>query len=144
MLCQKNPTARCGYSNSRNHKCLHPLFTTAWPNCSKLCGLLHFWLGCSQQKISAILKLSMYKVSTPKHTLLEMWTKHSKRDRGEEKLAVVQNTPRQQFEIDDTPEPTPDYDQVFCFFRPSHIFLLLQDCSQTNKKLEEEGSESKL
>ena len=38
------------------------------------------------------------------------------RDRGEEKLAVVQNTPRQQFEIDDTPEPTPDYDQVFFFF----------------------------
>ena len=37
---------------------------------------------------------------------------HSIRDRGEEKLAVVQNTPRQQFEIDDTPEPTPDYDQV--------------------------------
>ena len=87
----------------------------------------------------------MYKVSTPKHTLLEMWTKHSKRDRGEEKLAVVQNTPRQQFEIDDTPEPTPDYDQVFCLFlRPNHISLLLQDRSQTNKKLEEEGSESKL
>ena len=57
----------------------------------------------------------MYKVSTPKHSSLEMRTKHSKRDRGEEKLAVVQNTPRQQFEIDDTPEPTPDYDQVFCF-----------------------------
>ena len=57
----------------------------------------------------------MYKVSTPKHFSLKMPTKYSKRDRGEEKLAVVQNTPRQQFEIDDTPEPTPDYDQVFCF-----------------------------
>ena len=61
----------------------------------------------------------MYKVSTPKHSSLEMPTKHSKRDRGEEKLAVVQNTPRQQFEIDDTPEPTPDYDQVFFFFVPA-------------------------
>ena len=102
---------------------LHPLFTTAWPNCSKLCGLLHFRLGCGQQKIPAILKLSLYKVSTPKHFSLKMPTKYSKRDRGEEKLAVVQNTPRQQFEIDDTPEPTPDYDQVFCFSLSQPYFL---------------------
>jgi len=33
------------------------------------------------------------------------------RDRGEEKAAVVAHTPRQQFEIDDTPEPTPEYEQ---------------------------------
>lgn len=32
------------------------------------------------------------------------------RDRGEEKVAVVQNTPRQQFECDDTPDPTPEFE----------------------------------
>ena len=32
------------------------------------------------------------------------------RDRGEEKMAVVQNTPRQQFECDDTPDPTPEFE----------------------------------
>ena len=64
----------------------------------------------------------MYKV--PKTPLPPRTTSFkiivSFRDRGEEKLAVVQNTPRQQFEIDDTPEPTPDYDQVL----PSKTILL--------------------
>ena len=49
----------------------------------------------------------------PKGRRTMFWMIQNIRDRGEEKLAVVQNTPRQQFEIDDTPEPTPDYDQVF-------------------------------
>ena len=76
----------------------------------------------------------MYKVGTSKHFSLEMRTKQSKRDRGEEKLAVVQNTPRQQFEIDDTPEPTPDYDQVFCFFFSFQQYLLAPARSFLNEQ----------
>ena len=51
----------------------------------------------------------MYKVTSKSKSSCSIFLS---RDRGEEKLAVVQNTPRQQFEIDDTPEPTPDYEQV--------------------------------
>ena len=37
------------------------------------------------------------------------------RDRQEEKIQVVRATQRQQFEVDDTPDPSPDFEQVKTF-----------------------------
>ena len=137
MLFQKNLTARWDFGKT-SLTLIESI--SARPHSSKLCWLLHLRLGGGQQKIPAVFKFCMYKVTSKSKSSCLIFLS---RDRGEEKLAVVQNTPRQQFEIDDTPEPTPDYEQV----RNCSLFWTpwtRTEQFQTGEKLEEKSPQSQL